>query len=100
MMLSYKGWFVFSQPLRLLVGLAGIVVAAIGNCSRRATVPLGIDTLIANILVRGEFDEAGGENDCRKLGRLDDAGIMNCDGNGRRQLLQRIVATTAGPTSR
>jgi len=31
MMLSYKGWFVFSQPLRLLVALSGIVVAAIGT---------------------------------------------------------------------
>jgi len=31
MMLLYKGWFVFSQPLRLLVDLSGIVVAAIGT---------------------------------------------------------------------
>ena len=30
-MLSYKWWFVFSQPLRLLVALSGIVVAAIGT---------------------------------------------------------------------
>jgi len=29
MMLSYKWWFVFSQPLSLLVALSGIVVAAI-----------------------------------------------------------------------
>jgi len=28
MMLLFKGWFVFSQPLRLLVALSGIVVAA------------------------------------------------------------------------
>jgi len=31
MMLSYKGWLVFSQPLRLLVALSGSVVAAIGT---------------------------------------------------------------------
>jgi len=31
MMLSYKGWFVFGQPLRLLVALSGIVVATIGT---------------------------------------------------------------------
>jgi len=31
MMLSYKGWFVFSQPLRLLVALSEIVVAEIGT---------------------------------------------------------------------
>jgi len=57
--LSYKGWFVFSQPLHLLVALSlslslslDFVVAAIyRNCSRLATVRLGIDTLIANILV-------------------------------------------------
>jgi len=51
MRLSYKGWFVFSQPLRLLVALSGFVVAAIGTAPWRATVRLGIDTLIANILV-------------------------------------------------
>jgi len=28
MRLLFKGWFVFSQPLRLLVALSGIVVAA------------------------------------------------------------------------
>ena len=38
MRLSCKGWFV-------------IVICGDGNCSRRATVRLGIDTLIANILV-------------------------------------------------
>jgi len=27
--ISYKGWFVFSQPLRLLVALSGSVVAAV-----------------------------------------------------------------------
>jgi len=55
MMLSYKGWFVFSQPVRLLVALSGIVVVAIGTAPGRATVPLGIDTLIANILVDSAF---------------------------------------------
>jgi len=29
--LSYNGWFVFSQPLRLLVALSGFVVVAIGT---------------------------------------------------------------------
>jgi len=33
--LSYKGWFVFSQPLRLLVAVSGIVVAAIGTAPGR-----------------------------------------------------------------
>ena len=50
----YKGWFVFSQRLRLLVDLSEFVVAAIGTApARRAivSVNLGIDTLIANILV-------------------------------------------------
>jgi len=28
---SYKGWLVFTQPLRLLVALSGFVVAAIGT---------------------------------------------------------------------
>jgi len=51
MRLSYKGRIVFSQPLRLLVALSGFVVAAIGTAPWRATVRLGIDTLIANILV-------------------------------------------------
>jgi len=46
-----KGWLVFSQPLRLLVALPHFIVVAGWNCSRRATVWLGIDTLIANILV-------------------------------------------------
>jgi len=31
MRLSYKGWCVFSQALRLLVPLSGFVVAAIGT---------------------------------------------------------------------
>jgi len=31
MMLSYKGWLVFSQPLCRLVALSGIVVVAIGT---------------------------------------------------------------------
>jgi len=31
MRLSYKGWFVFSQPLRLLVALSGFVLEAIGT---------------------------------------------------------------------
>jgi len=51
MVLSYKWWFVFNQPLRLLVALSWIVVATCGNPIRRATVPFGIDTLIANILI-------------------------------------------------
>ena len=29
--ISYKEWFVFSQPLRLLVAISGFVVAAIGT---------------------------------------------------------------------
>jgi len=29
--LSCKGWFIFSQPLRLLVALSGFVVVAIGS---------------------------------------------------------------------
>jgi len=32
------------------------VICGDGNCSRRATVRLGIDTLIANILVSTEVD--------------------------------------------
>jgi len=39
-----------STPIRLLVALSGIVVAAIGTAPR-GRVSLGIDTLIANILV-------------------------------------------------
>jgi len=35
MMLSYKGWFIFSQPLHLLVTVSGIVVAAIGTAQGR-----------------------------------------------------------------
>ena len=31
MMISYKGWFVFSGSLRLLVAVSGFVVAAIGT---------------------------------------------------------------------
>jgi len=50
MMLSYKGWLVFSQPLFLLVAVWNRRCGD-RNCSRQATVPLGIDTLIANILV-------------------------------------------------
>jgi len=33
MRLSYKGWFVSSEPLRLLVALSGFVVAAIGTAA-------------------------------------------------------------------
>ena len=33
MEISYKGRFVFSQPLRLLVALSGFVVAAIGTAA-------------------------------------------------------------------
>ena len=29
--ISYEGWFVFSQPLRLLVVLSGFVVASVGT---------------------------------------------------------------------
>jgi len=29
MEISYEGWFVFSQPLHLLVALSGLVVAVI-----------------------------------------------------------------------
>jgi len=35
MRLSYKGWFLFSQPLRLFVALSGFVVAAIGTDTGR-----------------------------------------------------------------
>jgi len=46
----YKGWFVFSQPSS--VGRSHwICSCGIRNYSRQATVRLGIDTLIANILV-------------------------------------------------
>jgi len=31
MRLSYREWFVFSQPLRLLVAVSGFVVAAMGT---------------------------------------------------------------------
>jgi len=31
MRISYRGWFVFSQPLHLLVALSAFVVAAIGT---------------------------------------------------------------------
>jgi len=52
MRLSHKGWLDFTQPLRLTVALS-LWIGSWGdrNCSRRATVRLGIDTLIANILV-------------------------------------------------
>jgi len=33
MRLSYKGWFVFSQPLCLLVALSGFVLAAVGTAA-------------------------------------------------------------------
>jgi len=33
MKLSFKGWFVFSQPLRLLVALYGFLFAAIGTAA-------------------------------------------------------------------
>jgi len=51
MRLSYKGWLVFSQPLCLLVALSGSVVVAIATAPGSRLVRLGIDTLIANILV-------------------------------------------------
>jgi len=35
MEISYKGRFVFSQPLRLLVALSAFVVAAIGTAPGR-----------------------------------------------------------------
>jgi len=47
MRISYKEWFVFSQPLRMFVALSGFIVAAIGTAPGWATVRLGIDTLIA-----------------------------------------------------
>jgi len=50
----YKGWFAFSQPLRLGCSL-WICSCSSRNCSRQATVMLRIDTLIANILVFSEF---------------------------------------------
>ena len=50
MRLLYKGWLVFSQPLRLLVALSGFVVAWVGTAPGGLIVRLGIDTLIANIL--------------------------------------------------
>ena len=52
MRLSYKGWFVFSQLTPTYVGRS-LWIRSCGdrNCSRRATVRLGMDTLIANILV-------------------------------------------------
>ena len=50
MVISYKGRFVFSQPLRLLVALSGFVVAAFGTAPGGA-VKLGIHTSTANILV-------------------------------------------------
>ena len=50
MRLSYKVWCAFNQPVS--VGCAVWIRTRGGrNCSRRATVRLGIDTLIANILV-------------------------------------------------
>jgi len=56
MRLSYKEWFVFSQPLLLIGRSLWIRSCGDGNCSRRATVRLGIDTLIANILVSNYLD--------------------------------------------
>jgi len=51
MRLSCKGWLVFSQPLRLLVGLSGFVVAAIGTAPGGRLSRWELHTLIANILV-------------------------------------------------
>jgi len=51
MRLSYKEWFVFCWSLSLWIRSRGD-----GNCSRRATLRLGIDTLIANILVSNYLD--------------------------------------------
>jgi len=48
MMVSYKGSLVFSQYVGRSVWKRS---CGDRNCSRRATVPLGTDTLIANILV-------------------------------------------------
>ena len=61
MRLSDKTWFVLSQPLRLLVALSGFVVAAIGTAPDRDL--LGIDTLIANILVLLVLHVTGGQQD-------------------------------------
>jgi len=55
MMLSYKGWFVFSQLPSSVGGSLWNRSCGEWNCSGRATVPLGIDTLIANILVLFSF---------------------------------------------
>jgi len=68
MRLSYKGRFVFSQPLCLLVALSGLVLAAIGTAPG-GRLSLGIDTLIANILVLRYFTEFGSFRDeLRKSG--------------------------------
>jgi len=61
MKISCKGRLVFSQPLRLLVALSGFVVAAIGTAPDRDL--LGIDTLIANILVLLVLHVTGGHQD-------------------------------------
>jgi len=51
--ISYKGWFVFNQPLGLLAALSGFVVATVETApGGRPGRLLGIDTLIANILVK------------------------------------------------
>ena len=52
MRLSYKGWCMCFQPIPMSVGRC-LWIRGCGdrNCSRRATVRLGIDTSIANILV-------------------------------------------------
>jgi len=56
--ISYKGWFVFSQPLRLLAALSGFVVALLRRSEllHEGDCPVGnwevtTDTLIAKILV-------------------------------------------------
>jgi len=59
------GLFSFRQPLRLLVALSLSLSLSLSldsyscgvqNCSRRATIRLGIDTLIAHILVLCVFE--------------------------------------------
>ena len=52
MRLLYNGWFVFSQPLRLLARFLWICSCGDRNWFRRATVRLAIETLTANILVQ------------------------------------------------
>jgi len=51
MRLSYKGWFSFQSTSTSVGRSLGICSCSDRKCFGRATVRLGIDTLIANILV-------------------------------------------------